>query len=468
MRRNQIRRQKQESEWVRLVLNAAGTEALAGESTLGITHPVDGVYPTEDQTHPLKLFVPSAPYPATVHLLPVRIVSVGVGSTPTQSVVGVTSTTVMAISWRWLQPLTPVVLTRFAGGNVFAIVRPATADGARLVLTESLSTSNGYKATANALGSNGTEYTDTEARVASLSRYWVGGPGEVVLGQAVPTTDESDVTFEACYIAPFGNVRRFVLKTDLSRCGSALCGTLGGESLTDLGTDYEFTIHDTLGILEYTIPSGSTGWARWMGDTEQWELVSYGTPCESSSSAPPSSGSPSSKSSDSSESSKSSSSKSSQSQSESSESQPPSESWSGSDKSSAIVPASWSPTGYVALFIHEMPEVRFDDVMVVNVPQENQDIKIDPHFVEVCERGSIEVCGIVPDKPILVGARAHGDKIRLQFAQEDSKHAVRLVIRLTGIRRGFAGKRFPRRTREQFLANEAFINSAYPSDPRAE
>lgn len=443
MRRNQIRRQKQESEWVRLVLNAAGTEALAGESTLGITHPVDGVYPTEDQTHPLKLFVPSAPYPATVHLLPVRIVSVGVGSMPTQSVVGVTSTTVMAISWRWLQPLTPVVLTRFAGGNVFAIVRPATADAARLVLTESLSTDSNYKASANAFGSNGTEYSDTPARVASLTRYWVGGPGEVVLGQAVPTTDESDVTFEACYIAPFGNVRRFVLKTDLNRCGSALCGTLGGESLTDLGTDYEFTIHDTLGILEYTIPSGSTGWARWMGDTEQWELVSYGTPCGSESSIsdslPPSDSSA-----------------------------PPSESWSGSDKSSAIVPASWSPTGYVALFIHEMPEVRFDDVMVVNVPQENQDIKIDPHFVEVCERGSIEVCGIVPDKPILVGARAHGDKIRLQFAQEDSKHAVRLVIRLTGIRRGFAGKRFPRRTREQFLANEAFINSAYPSDPRAE
>jgi len=42
------------------------------------------------------------------------------------------------------------------------------------------------------------------------------------------------------------------------------------------------------------------------------------------------------------------------------------------------------------------------------------------------------------------------------------------VLRLTGIRRGFAGKRFPRRTREQFLANEAFINSAYPSDPQAE
>lgn len=115
-----------------------------------------------------------------------------------------------------------------------------------------------------------------------------------------------------------------------------------------------------------------------------------------------------------------------------------------------------------------MPEVRFDDVMVVTVPREDQEIRIDPHFEEVCERGTIEVCGIVPDKPILVGARARGDSIRLTFADQDPKHAVRLAIRLTGIRRGFAGKRFPARTRQQFLANEAFINSAYPSDPKAE
>ena len=122
----------------------------------------------------------------------------------------------------------------------------------------------------------------------------------------------------------------------------------------------------------------------------------------------------------------------------------------------------------MALFIHEMPEVRFDDVMIVQVPQEDHEIAIDPRFVEVCERGTIEVCGISCDKPIAVGARAVTDHIRLRFAAQDPKHAVRLVIRLTGIRRGFAGKRFPRRTREQFLANEAFINSAYPSDPRAE
>lgn len=76
--------------------------------------------------------------------------------------------------------------------------------------------------------------------------------------------------------------------------------------------------------------------------------------------------------------------------------------------------------------------------------------------------------GIACDKPIAVGVRAVTDRIRLRFAEQDPEHAVRLVIRLTGIRRGFAGKRFPARTKEQFLANEAFINSAYPSDPKAE
>lgn len=150
-----------------------------------------------------------------------------------------------------------------------------------------------------------------------------------------------------------------------------------------------------------------------------------------------------------------------------SESQPPSESWSGSDKSSAIVPASWSPTGYVALFIHEMPEVRFDDVMVVEVEQKNQEVPIDFRFAEVCEKGSLEVCGFASDKPAAIKAKVVGDKVQLAF-EEETQEKIRIVLRLTGIRRGFAGKRFPRRTREQFLANEAFINSAYPSDPRAE
>lgn len=93
---------------------------------------------------------------------------------------------------------------------------------------------------------------------------------------------------------------------------------------------------------------------------------------------------------------------------------------------------------------------------------EDQEIPIDPRFVEVCERGSIEVCGISIDQPIRVGARALTDRVRLTFEVQNPQQAARVVLRLTGIRRGFAGKRFPLRTYEQFLANEAWINSAYP------
>jgi len=137
---------------------------------------------------------------------------------------------------------------------------------------------------------------------------------------------------------------------------------------------------------------------------------------------------------------------------------------SGSDKSTAIVPASWTVTGYTALFIAESPEVRFDDVMVAKVAKANTYLPIDPRFLEVCAANSVQVCGCVPDVPVLVGAVVEGDKVRVQFAKEDPNQIVQVVIRLTGVRRGFLGHRFPDRTRAQFEANERFIRSAYPSE----
>ncbi|HOA51052.1 MAG TPA: hypothetical protein PKI05_02270 [Thermogutta sp.] len=285
------------------------------------------------------------------------------------------------------------------------------------------------------------------------------------------------------------DVRRLRLLAPLTHCGEADALLLTGTAdEPPCDGQITVTVRDSLGVTSPSgLPAGAFVWAVLMPDAGKFEVISYGFGCceppsqsdsdqsdsDQSDSGPsessiPSESSAPSESSGPSESSQSQPSESSASQ--PSESQPPSESdWSaGSDKSTAIVPASFSPTGYAALFIHEMPEVRFDDVMVVKVPMEDQEIAIDPRFIEVCHKGTIEVCGIVPEKPILVGARAVGDKIRLSFAEQDPKHAVRLVLRLTGIRRGFAGKRFPRRTREQFLANEAFINSAYPHDPRAE
>jgi hypothetical protein len=132
-----------------------------------------------------------------------------------------------------------------------------------------------------------------------------------------------------------------------------------------------------------------------------------------------------------------------------------------SEKSTAIVPASWSPTGYSALFIHEMPEVRFDDVLTAIVDDETL-IAIDPRFLEVCEPGTVQVCGCVPDLPVPVGAAVENDAVRVRLGARGSDQSVNLVIRLTGIRKGFSSQRFPNRTEEQFLANEAFIRSAYP------
>ena len=109
-----------------------------------------------------------------------------------------------------------------------------------------------------------------------------------------------------------------------------------------------------------------------------------------------------------------------------------------------------------------MPEVRFDDVMTATVVEDETCLTIDPKFMEVCEPGSVQVCGCVPDLPIPVGAVVENDSVRVRLGARSDEQSVNLVIRLTGIRKGFRSQRFPDRTEEQFLANEEFIRSAYP------
>ena len=134
---------------------------------------------------------------------------------------------------------------------------------------------------------------------------------------------------------------------------------------------------------------------------------------------------------------------------------------SSSSKSTAIVPANWSLTGYTALFVEESPEVRFDDIVEISTTQADFEVPIDRKYVEVCEPGTIRVCGCVPDAPVVIGACVENEQILLRFAKQKQSSSVRLTIRLTAIRKGFAGTRFPDRTREQFEANERFIRSAY-------
>jgi hypothetical protein len=248
---------------------------------------------------------------------------------------------------------------------------------------------------------------------------------------------------------------RFQLKEDLHTCGEALAFPVqcdegsessgsGGEVCCEPATFLdEVTIHDKLGVVEssaiaydadfkplHYIPAGCNVYCQWWGDTQQWEVYAIGESICSESSESSSSSASESESSSSSES-------------------------EGSSKSTAIVPASWTPGGYTALFVEECPEVRFDDVLVVEAAVGDTLAPIDPHYLEVCAPDSIEVCGIAPDAAVLVGARVKNGYVVIQ-----SQSKCRVVIRLTGIRSGFNGLRFPDKTREQFEANERFIKSS--------
>lgn len=132
-----------------------------------------------------------------------------------------------------------------------------------------------------------------------------------------------------------------------------------------------------------------------------------------------------------------------------------------SSKSTAIVPASWTGTGYAALYIAEMPDVRFDEVMTVKVAQEYACVLVDPRYVEVCEGDTIEVVSVCCDEPVVCGAKYVDGVVELKFADPDPRIELTATIRLSAIRRGFKNVRFQPRTARQFEQNERFINSAY-------
>lgn len=124
------------------------------------------------------------------------------------------------------------------------------------------------------------------------------------------------------------------------------------------------------------------------------------------------------------------------------------------------MPAPWSPTGYAALFVVEAPQVLFIDYIEARTHGRTTIVPLDSRFAAVCEPGTLRVAACTPDIPVTIGATIDRGSIILtkrRFAPD----AV-VIIQLVGIRKGFLHMRFPTRTRGQFEANEAWINSAYP------
>jgi hypothetical protein len=136
---------------------------------------------------------------------------------------------------------------------------------------------------------------------------------------------------------------------------------------------------------------------------------------------------------------------------------------SGSDKSTAIVPMDWHEKGYGALFTMESNEVLFEFVMR-DVPLEGAKTvaRIDDRFLAVCEPDSMTITGISGDRAGSVGAVVEKNNVVLSAWPLPFLRPTKVTLKLTGVRKGFKHLDMPERSREQFVANEKFINSAYP------
>tara|TARA_B110000483_G_C18103500_1_gene506784 strand:+ start:69 stop:1154 length:1086 start_codon:yes stop_codon:yes gene_type:complete len=136
---------------------------------------------------------------------------------------------------------------------------------------------------------------------------------------------------------------------------------------------------------------------------------------------------------------------------------------SGSDKSTAIVPMGWHDKGYGALFTMESNEVLFEFVLRdVTITGATTKVAIDDRFLAVCEPDSMVVTGIVGDKAGAVGAVVEEDEVILSAWPLPCLRPTKATLKLTGVRKGFRNLDMPERSKEQFTANEKFINSAYP------
>lgn len=136
---------------------------------------------------------------------------------------------------------------------------------------------------------------------------------------------------------------------------------------------------------------------------------------------------------------------------------------SGSDKSTAIVPMDWHDKGYGALFTMESNEVLFEFVMR-DVPLEGAKTiaRIDDRFLAVCEPDSMTVTGVSGDRAGSVGAVVEENNVILSAWPISFLRPTKVTLKLTGVRKGFKHLDMPERSKEQFIANEKFINSAYP------
>ncbi len=131
----------------------------------------------------------------------------------------------------------------------------------------------------------------------------------------------------------------------------------------------------------------------------------------------------------------------------------------------AIVPYLNVDTGnqeYVSLNCVEAPDVRFEDTFEVEFlsGQNEKAVVLDHVFVSVCVPRSIVVKSIVPSRLCQFAGSVVADHLMLEVSRTAGPAPLTLTVTVSGIRSGYQGQRFVRRTLEEMTNNTAFWNAA--------
>ena len=119
-------------------------------------------------------------------------------------------------------------------------------------------------------------------------------------------------------------------------------------------------------------------------------------------------------------------------------------------------------TDYVELICVEMPEVRFEDIIIFTVgglghATANSVKSIDPRFLQVCAQGTIKPVSVVPSMPVNVGSYVKDNLLVIDIESDKLiNNQIEIVVKISGIRKGAEHKRFATHTYEEMMANNRF------------
>ena len=119
---------------------------------------------------------------------------------------------------------------------------------------------------------------------------------------------------------------------------------------------------------------------------------------------------------------------------------------------------------YIELVCMEMPEVRFEDIMTVEIGESSKNFEqyvfaIDQSFIDVCELDSISVVGAMPSKPVLIGAEVVENNVVLTAEGRFLDQKIIVKLRLSGIRCGYENRRFAEHSYDNMIKNNKFWDS---------